>query len=333
MTNIIRLLVTLGFFSLIAIIGVIYFVNTQFNQPMFITQSQLINVNAGQTAHAVIRQLSTNRVIEHPLLFKLALKLEPELGKIKKGTYKLSIGMTGRDLFHAMSSGDEAIFTISLVEGLRWQDWKAKLNSTEYLLPLTQNSEGLQQTLGDSVVGGSLEGWLLPDTYHFTANTSAEQIVVRAHRAMQEYLQLAWDRRDIDLPLNTPYEALILASIIEKETGLASERPRIAGVFVNRLRQNMRLQTDPTVIYGMGDAFDGDIRRRDLKTPTAYNTYVIKGLPPTPIAMPGKLAIDAALNPMETDDLYFVARGDGSHYFSTTLKEHNQAVKQYQLKR
>ena len=150
---------------------------------------------------------------------------------------------------------------------------------------------------------------------------------------MQQYLNVAWHNRALDLPYSSSYEGIIMASIIEKETGVAQERPRISGVFVNRLNLNMRLQTDPTVIYGMGEGFDGNIRRKDLKTPTLYNTYVIKGLPPTPIAMPSKLAIDAAFNPIATNDLYFVSKGDGSHKFSTTLQDHNLAVRKYQLKK
>jgi UPF0755 protein len=177
----------------------------------------------------------------------------------------------------------------------------------------------------------SVEGYLLPDTYYFVAQTAAIEIIKRAHLNMQQYLENAWQNRALDLPYNTAYEGLIMASIIEKETGDAKERPRISGVFVNRLNLKMRLQTDPTIIYGMGENFDGDIRRKDIRAATPYNTYVIKGLPPTPIAMPSKLAIDAAFNPIATEELYFVSKGDGSHKFSTTLHEHNLAVRQYQL--
>lgn len=179
----------------------------------------------------------------------------------------------------------------------------------------------------------SAEGLFLADTYFFTANTAASSILKRAHKAMLDYVETQWQQRQADLPLNSPYDALILASIIEKETAVSEERTKIAGVFVNRLRKNMRLQTDPTVIYGIGDTYDGNITRKHLRTPTPYNTYTIKGLPPTPIAMAGKEAIWAALNPMETDALYFVARGDGSHEFSSSLAAHNAAVRKYQLNR
>ena len=175
------------------------------------------------------------------------------------------------------------------------------------------------------------EGWLFPDTYLFDRGTSDVEILSRAHRRMREVLDEEWAKREQGLPLETPYQALTLASIVEKETGLASERPQIAGVFVRRLQKGMKLQTDPTVIYGMGDDFDGNIRREDLTRPTPYNTYVIQGLPPTPIALPGREAINAVLHPADGDALYFVARGDGSHHFSATLDEHNCAVRHYQL--
>jgi UPF0755 protein len=171
------------------------------------------------------------------------------------------------------------------------------------------------------------EGWFLPETYQFTRGDSDQDILIRAHAAMQQALEEAWDSRDDDLPIDSPYELLILASIIEKETSLEEERPLIAGVFVRRLNKGMRLQTDPTVIYGLGDSFDGDIRRRDLQTDTAYNTYTRKGLPPTPIAMPGRQALAAAASPAPGEALFFVADGNGGHTFSVTLEEHQRAVK------
>ena len=176
------------------------------------------------------------------------------------------------------------------------------------------------------------EGWFFPDTYSYSATDSVSDILVQAHGQMQRILDRAWQARDADLPYKTAYEALIMASIIEKETGVTYERPEIAGVFVRRLQRGMRLQTDPTVIYGMGDAYKGNIRRKHLKQLTAYNTYRINGLPPTPIAMPSAAAIEAALHPLPGSSLYFVARGDGSHYFSDSFAEHQRAVRQYQIK-
>jgi UPF0755 protein len=175
------------------------------------------------------------------------------------------------------------------------------------------------------------EGRFLPDTYYFPKGESDIDFLSRAYQAMQDFLSTEWQQRAVGLAIDSPYEALILASIVEKETGLASEREAIAGVFMRRLQKNMRLQTDPTVIYGMGDRYQGNIRRRDLERDTPYNTYRRRGLPPTPIAMPGRDAIRATLHPKEGDELYFVSRGDGSHYFSSTLEEHNQAVIKYQL--
>lgn len=306
-----------------------HFIDSRVNAPLSIDRPLLYSVEKGQYAHFVINRLAEQGLLASPLAFKAKLKLSPDLADIKSGTYELLPGMTGTDLFSMLSYGQEKQFSLSLVEGLRWKEWLAKLNDTPHLVPLSAQEAS---SMGP-FEGGAIEGWLLPETYNFTSGTTAREIVDRAYQSMQEYLAEQWHIRAVDLPYDTPYEALIMASIIEKETGVASERPRIAGVFVNRLRQNMRLQTDPTVIYGMGDDFDGDIRRKDLRTPTPYNTYVIKGLPPTPIAMPGKKAIDAALNPMATEELYFVAKGDGSHYFSKTLSEHNAAVRKYQLKK
>jgi UPF0755 protein len=175
-----------------------------------------------------------------------------------------------------------------------------------------------------------LEGLLFPDTYFYAPHTSDLDVLRRAYRLQHDKLLAAWETRAQGLPYRTPYEALIMASIVEKETGAAAERPRIAGVFINRLKLGMRLQTDPTVIYGLGDRFDGNLRRDDLQRDTPYNTYTRTGLPPTPIAMPSEAAIEAALNPAKTDALYFVARGDGTHVFSSTLEAHNRAVNRYQ---
>ncbi|MBC3767843.1 endolytic transglycosylase MltG [Neptunicella marina] len=299
------------------------------HQSIRVTQPQLIKINSGQSAAGVIKQLVTQDVIKKSLWSKVLFRLEPKFAKLKSGTYELLPGMRLSDVLRMMRKGDEKLFSITLVEGLRWRDWYAQIINTPNILSGEFDEQQLLKEL--SISSGSLEGWLMPDTYWFHDGYSVKQLVEVAYQAMQDYLAEQWPSRDQGLPYTSQYEALIMASIIEKETAVAQERAHIAGVFVNRLNNHMRLQTDPTVIYGLGDQFDGDIKRADLRRLTPYNTYRINGLPPTPIAMSGKAAIDAALHPATTDDLYFVAKGDGSHHFSASLQEHNQAVKRYQL--
>jgi UPF0755 protein len=228
-------------------------------------------------------------------------------------------------------NGEVVQHSLTIIEGWTFQQ----------LLQAVRSHPMLTQTLADAdpqavmealaEPGTHPEGWFYPDTYRFPRGTSDVEFLRRAYRVMQQRLAAEWEKRAEGLPLKSPYEALVLASLIERETAVAAERTRIAGVFVRRLRKGMRLQTDPTVIYGMGDAYEGRIRWRDLRTDTPYNTYTRHGLPPTPIAMPSGAAINAALNPADGKELYFVSRGDGSHHFSATLEEHNAAVRCYQL--
>ena len=251
---------------------------------------------------------------------------EPKLAKLRIGTYQISQGMSPRQLLTHLSSGKELQFSITFVEGTTFKQWLAQLKNNRNL---SFNAANLPAV--PDYPQSYIEGQLYPDTYSFTAGTPASDIVKRAALKLTKELKLAWQQRHADLPLATPYQALILASIIEKETGVGSERATIASVFINRIRKRMRLQTDPTVIYGAGDSYNGDITRAHLRDKNRYNTYVIKGLPPTPIAMPGKASIIAALQPATTDYLYFVANGKGGHYFSKTLKEHNKAYQRYLL--
>jgi UPF0755 protein len=218
------------------------------------------------------------------------------------------------------------------VEGTTLRQWMAALAQEEKLrhTGALRDEAAVRALLG--LGEQSAEGWLFPDTYRFAPGIADADLLKRAHAAMKRRLAEAWEGRDPALPLKSPYEALILASIVEKETGAASERPLVASVFVNRMRRGMRLQTDPTVIYGIGEKFDGNIRKRDLTTDTPYNTYTRDGLPPTPIAMPGAASLRAVSRPAESDFLYFVGKGDGTHQFSRTLEEHNRAVAKYQLK-
>lgn len=222
---------------------------------------------------------------------------------------------------------------ILFVEGSTFRQWLRELEQDPDVKHTLAGQSEAQVAALVGVQGGSLEGWLFPDTYRFSPGSSDLEILRRAHAAMARRLDEAWAARDPDVPLATAYEALILASIVEKETGVAEERPLVASVFANRLRKGMRLQTDPTVIYGMGERYDGNIRKKDLTEDTPWNTYTRDGLPPTPIAMPGEEALHAALHPAHSEFLYFVARGDGSHEFSRTLEEHNRAVARYQLHR
>lgn len=333
MSKMIKVLLAFLLLVLVSISALFYQINSAFNQSIMVVGAKELVVKQGQYAHYIINRLSEQSLLLDPLLVKAAIKIEPHYAEVKAGTYELKLGMTVRDLFSDLSTGNEKTFQISLIEGLTWSQWLSQINAHPKIQASDKTSEQWVEFLQPDLPGGSTEGWLLPDTYQFTASTKAEDIVKRAYTAMKLFLSETWANRALELPYASSYEALIMASIIEKETGAAHERPRISGVFVNRLNDNMRLQTDPTVIYGMGDSFDGNIRRQDLRRPTAYNTYVIKGLPPTPIAMPGKLSIEAALNPLATSDYYFVSKGDGTHKFSATLKEHNMAVKKYQLKK
>ncbi len=294
------------------------------DEPLFV-------VARGETTFRLINRLSEKPVPE--LYRRLWLRFHPELAAVRQGTYKFEPGTRLREALMTMVNGDVYRLQVTLVEGLRLSDWLQRLAEAEYLdVQLAEtDTSGLAERLG--LKPGKLEGLLLPETYSYTPGDTDISILQRAHQEMERFLENAWASRDDNLPIDTPYEALILASIIEKETGIAEERPLIASVFVNRLRRGMRLQTDPTVIYGMGDDYDGNIRKRDLQTHTPYNTYVIQGLPPTPIAMPSKEAIMATLQPADSKYYYFVASGEGRHHFSKTLREHNNAVRRYILNR
>jgi UPF0755 protein len=293
--------------------------------------TRLYTVEKGSHAAGLITELAEGEVT--PWALRLWLRGHPELVAIKSGTYEIKEGESLKETLSLFASGKEFHLSLTFVEGSRFEDWQKQLASAPYLerVTLEQDETELAHELG--IDNGKLEGWFLPETYAYTVHASDLSVLRRAHQDMEAVLQHAWEKRQPNLPYKTPYEALIMASIIEKETGVPEERAEIAGVFVNRLRLGMKLQTDPTVIYGVKDRYDGNIRRSDLTDVNPYNTYVIDGLPPTPIAMPGKASIEAALNPKASDYLYFVAKGGGAHYFSKSLEEHNQAVRQYILKK
>ena len=288
-------------------------------------------VKPGTNLTHIAHDLHNRGIISHASYLIWLAKLEGTANNIKAGEYRFDTGITPRRLLEQIVNGETLQYAITIVEGWTFRQLLDAVHSNEYLLHTLSDysDEEIMAKLGHP--GEHPEGRFLPDTYHFPRLTTDVAFLQRAYDAMQALLNDEWPARDPDAHLASPYEALILASIVEKETSLPSERKQIAGVFNRRLQKRMRLQTDPTVIYGLGRSFDGDIRRKDLSRDTPYNTYLHKGLPPTPIAMPGRAAVLAAMHPAPGDELYFVARGDGSHKFSSTLEEHNAAVIEFQL--
>jgi len=315
--------------------GIAFSVYQRFqNTPLSLPASEMIyEIPSGTSLRQLAHDLHDRDIIEYPRLFILLGRELDVARRLQAGEYRLAAGMTPRTLLQLLADGKVIQHAITLVEGLTFRETLTRIQTHSFIEVTLQEvaDAEIMNRLGHP--GAHPEGRFLPDTYHFTRGTTDLAILRRAYEAMSKYLESAWPDRDADLPLQTPEEALILASIVEKETGLVEERPAIAGVFIRRLQRGMRLQTDPTVIYGLGEHFDGNLRRRDLEKDTPYNTYLHAGLPPTPIAMPGAAAIAAVLHPAAGDSLYFVARGDGSHYFSDTLEEHNLAVDKYQRKK
>jgi len=303
-------------------------VETYLSVPRIQT-TELFVVSAGSNFSRLGNQFIEKGLIENTLWWKITGKLYPALTRIKLGTYQFEKGANLRDILVLLSRGLEHQFKVTFVEGSTFKEWLKILNKTEHLSALNQSEGQLLSKLGSSTL--NLEGLLFPETYHFHENMPAFKIIEKAYLHQQQVLAKLWAGRDKNLPLKSPYEALVLASIIEKESSIGADRNKIASVFINRLRKGMRLQTDPTVIYGMGDNYKGRIRSRDLRRKTAYNTYRINGLPPTPICMPSEAALYAALHPVKSDYLYFVSKGDGTSYFSKSLIEHNRAVQKYIL--
>jgi len=308
------------------------FIKDPLIKEALIKKPHIIVVSSGANLTTISTQLASQGLLKWPQLFVAYARLTDQTA-IRVGEYQLKVGDTPRKLLDLLMTGKVIQYQLTIPEGLRFREWLPLLAGQPKLLKKLgdlSNNELLQQ-LGLDIEHP--EGWFFPDTYLYSAGDSDRDILIWAHTRMRDILDEEWQGKSVDLPYRSPYEALILASIVEKETGVGSERGEIAGVFIRRLKKGMRLQTDPTVIYGLGEQYQGNITRRHLKQPTAYNTYMMKGLPPTPIAMPGREAIHAALHPLEGDTLYFVAKGDGSHYFSATLDEHLKAVRRYQLKR
>lgn len=301
-------------------------------QPITNSQQQAIDftVEPGSGLRGMAQQIVRAGVPLNPTLFALAARFSGKASKLKAGNYSLKPGTSTLRLIEQLARGEFAQESITVIEGWTFRQMRQAIANHPALkhdtVQLTER-ELLDKIAPDYKIG---EGLFFPDTYRFAKGSSELLIYKQAYTALQKRLNDAWATRDLSLPYKTPYDALIMASIVEKETGLAADRAMIAGVFVNRLKQGMLLQTDPTVIYGMGDSYKGNIRKRDLDADTPYNTYKHAGLPPSPIALPGAAALQAALKPAQTDAVYFVSRGDGSSQFSTNLNDHNRAVNKYQ---
>jgi UPF0755 protein len=288
------------------------------------------DVRQGATLRSVARDLATAGVLPSPWPLVVLARLQGVDRTIKAGNYEFDAGVTLPKLLERLTQGDVTQLALTIPEGTTFAELRSMLEDEARIAKTTaaMTDGELMARLGEP--GRAPEGWFFPDTYYFTAGTTDVALLARAHRLMRERLDAAWAKRAEGLPLKDPYEALILASIVEKETGRPADRPLIASVLINRLRLGMRLQADPTVIYGLGPRFDGRLRKRDLEAETPFNTYVREGLPPSPIALPGQAALDAVLNPPQTSYLYFVSRGDGSSEFSDNLADHNRAVAKFQ---
>jgi UPF0755 protein len=302
-------------------------------QPLALEAERSLLIAKGTGFGRFAQQLAAQGLIDDPLWLRIEAKLHPAITRIKAGEYRVAPGMSLRQLLQRVLAGDTIAYSFTIIEGMTFRQLQAALRANEVLeqRASTMSEAQLLAHLGSDAE--ALEGLFLAETYHFERGMSDLQLLRRAHDLLRQFLHQAWEERAQGLPYGSPYEALIMASIIEKETGVPEERGKIAGVFVRRLQRGMRLQSDPTVIYGMGERYAGRITRADLRRPTPWNTYLIDGLPPTPIALVGREAIRAALHPAEGEALYFVAKGDGTHRFSNTLEQHNRAVRQYQLQR
>jgi UPF0755 protein len=288
------------------------------------------SINAGSTLRSASHQMVQAGVLKSALHFEILTRLFGDPRNIKAGNYEVEQGLSPLDLMEKLTRGNHTSLAITFVEGWTFRQVRRTLDEHPALNHETRDLSDIDilQRLG--IEQESPEGLFFPDTFHFSHGVSDLNVLRRSYQLMQKHLEAQWERRALEIPLATPYEALILASLIEKETGKALERTLISAVFLNRLKLGMKLQTDPTVIYGLGESFDGNLRKQDLVTDGPYNTYTRAGMPPTPIAMPGLASLNAAMHPAATDALYFVAKGDGSSHFSKSYEEHDRAVTKYQ---
>ncbi len=324
---------TLVFLVMLTLLYGVWEVNKTLYRPIVLGESsKTVLVGQGETLTSVVNRLAADGIVRHPHWLLLYARWKNQT-HIRAGEYELQQGITGETLLQKLASGKVIQYQVTFVEGNTFADTLKLLASQKKLINDIDglNDEAYKKLLGFS--RNQTEGWFFPDTYSYVSGMKMSDVLRVAHNRMNSILDEEWKKRAADVPYKTPYEALIMASIIEKETGVAEERKQIAGVFVRRMKKGMKLQTDPTVIYGLGKNYDGNLKRSQLKEYSSWNTYVIDGLPPTPIAMPGRAAINAALHPAEGSALFFVARGDGTHTFSETLEQHQNAINEYQLRR
>jgi peptidoglycan lytic transglycosylase G len=303
--------------------------NRQFHAPGPAGAAVRLKVAAGESLRGVLGRLAALGALAHPREVEWYLRLHQDAPRIEIGTYEVPPHASPADIIRMFGQGRVVLDQITVVEGATFADFRRELDTQPEVAHTLRGKSDAEVMAALGHRGENAEGRFFPDTYRFASGTSDETILAMAYDRMAAVLAQAWQLRSADLPFDSPYQALILASIVEKETGVADERARIAGVFVNRLRRGMRLQSDPTVIYGLGNQYDGKIHTRDLTTDTPYNSYTRSGLPPTPISLPGLEALLAAVHPEQTDDLYFVATGQGGHHFSKTLAQHDAELRVY----
>ena len=321
--------------AVLGAMGLILDYRYSLDSPAGIPATQELDIPRGMHVIELGRELAQHHAVSRPHWFMLQAYLSGKARQIKYGTYELKPGMTLREILTMLTTGNVKQYPVMLVEGWTLEQVRTTLQQHSELQHTLMNKSMKDIMLQidpqcQEPVCNNPEGWFYPSTYHVTKGTPDIEVLKRAHLLMKSHLARVWEQRVGQLPYDSPYEVLKLASIVEKETADPSERPAIAGVFIRRLQKGMRLQTDPTVIYGLGKRYNGDITLKDLRTDTPYNTYTRSGLPPTPIAMPSKNSLEAVINPDQGKSLYFVARGDGTHAFSETLDQHNQAVDLYQ---
>jgi UPF0755 protein len=332
MSRFVKILTALAGTTLLAALVFAYLFTRFLDSPVEVAVDGTdMQIRPGMSFRQVSDELAERGIISRPTFFRLFGRMSGKAGSIHAGEYHVEAGSTPRDLFERFVAGDVILYSFTIVEGWTFRELMTALGADPVVDRTLEYEDwpALLETLGAEY--GHPEGLFLPETYRFPKGTTDVDLLRQANQLLRRVLADEWAGRATNLPLKTPYEALIMASIVEKETALAAERPRIAGVFIRRLLAGMRLQTDPTVIYGIGDAFDGNLTREHLRTDTAYNTYTRGGLPPSPIALAGRAAIHAALNPADGSELYFVATGvgDGSHKFSDTKEQHDKAVAEY----